>query len=126
MTPEEIDNMPAGTELDALVAENAMGWEVQTHFEDRIVWKTVGPVGSLLDDWNPSTDIYDAWQIVEKALPYHFGLTFNKREDLWVCGIQIGDGFGNAYGETAPLSICRASLKAVLSQRREDHDERRD
>jgi hypothetical protein len=105
--------MKAGRELDRLVAEKVMGWKVEygelghEHFTEN------GEIKFL-----PfySTNISDAWQVVEK-LKLEFickviGLT-NDHKD-WFCSFTpIGLGaYGNAaYAETAPLAICLSSLK---------------
>lgn len=95
--------MKAGRELDALIAEKVMGWEK--------VWQP----------FFPSTEISDAWKVVEKCgkdfnvkyishkkqyeavVDYYFPAEKGKREFL---------SFGKAYAETAPLAICKAILKA--------------
>lgn len=118
--------MEAGRELDALVAEKVMGWSSQA---DGLYWdagnhRTRLVLGSIIakkrDEMGlenahgfvfaPSTNIADAWEVVEKA-------------DLWSLYGSIGDGpyraciqFEDREGlmtaDTAPLAICLAALKA--------------
>ena len=105
------DDMPAGRELDALVAEKVMGQET-TEWTD-------GLGGTGVTFFAPvepySTDIAAAWEVAEKLIqtlgiaveqPFHDGIwrctIFGLWPKKWVC-----------HGETAPLAICRAALKAV-------------
>jgi hypothetical protein len=101
-----------GPELDALVAEKVLGWN---------------PLCTGVPDF--STDIADAWQVVEWVWPlvdvgsgggtYRFQL---QRSDApgrpWVCELST-DPQGDfrthkiGRGETAPHAICLAALRAV-------------
>ena len=94
MTRDEITNMPAGRELDALVAEKVMGWYPNA-------------------TWSPSTDIASAWQVINILI------SLRKRprlmfvaENEWKVYFDIGDA--EAYGSIASLAICRAALLAVM------------
>lgn len=100
--------------IDALVAEHVMGLNDVESFEK-------GPFQNNLyynpyDDpngWevvpNYSTDIADAWEVVEKQKPNWLSLdgcgsewnvTFHDSENIWV-----------ANSDTAPMAICLAALK---------------
>lgn len=127
--------MKAGRELDALVAEWVMGWEVNwvdPAFRDGIPhYYDKGNRTLLLhDQWNPSLDISDAWQVVEKlsregnehpaciqkGLPA-FGdhaTSFEVYKNYagypgWTC--YFHDYEICAYADTVPLAICLAALK---------------
>lgn len=113
MTREEILNMPAGREMDALVA------------------KFVMKVDSPHDVYKFSTDIADAWTVVEHMVNNgycpgllfddngHWALAFDGAQSL-----SIGDEPDdvstsffvekNLWCDTAPLAICRAALLAVM------------
>ena len=126
----DIDAMPAGREMDALVAERVMGW---VHF----TWKGYsyflpqneipGPdVQLMIYPGRPvplySTDIAAAWLVVDKM-----GLSLVRVDAArWLVGqyreseyldTEMGciDGHfhyaGFAVSDTAPLAICRAALK---------------
>jgi hypothetical protein len=118
------DEMPAGREMDALVAEKVMGYR----------WLKVNGIKALFPpdlkpsdvDWFPeddpldlvrwpySTDIAAAWEVVEhnhdvsvehramSSTPW--AVTFQRHMD--------GTEF-TGFADTAPLAICRAALKAV-------------
>lgn len=111
-----LDNMPAGREMDALVAEKVMGcWvKVRTLGTDSPtrLWSCGctgekshnGPAGSGLLPY--STDIAAAWEVVEK-LARPLTLVFHH-DGRWDCTFAGGE---HALGDTAPLAICRAAAK---------------
>ena len=128
-------NYTAGRELDALVAEKVMGWTAwrskhgyfnitdgdgNSHTCDPATSKYDPETGERLPEpkwWDYSTELPDystdiaaAWPLVER-----FGITVyaptRERHD-WVAAIKIG-ACEVAHGETAPLAICLAALKAV-------------
>lgn len=120
-----IDEMEAGREMDAMVAEKVMGWE-----RGAVCWmipnNTPGErIGPLIDEWQPSTDIAAAWEAVEKCLLLGYGLNIRKafydeEEDRWYIAVTINLKNKSSsvarftvFDETAPLAICRAALKAV-------------
>ena len=98
-----------GRELDALIAEEVMGW-VRVTYRKGARWSRGIPLGSIpalpIEKWAPSTNIADAWDVVEKA-----GLTNVDRDGAsWVAR----HGFrASAHGWTAPHAICLAALAAV-------------
>lgn len=108
----DAETIPAGRELDALVAEKVMGFEV-TNYE---------PIGIRKGGWilpipNYSTEIKDAWEVVEKLNLFEKYLL--AKSDVNWC---IGGDFSRelsfeeqaiASGNTAPLAICRAALKVM-------------
>lgn len=120
MKPSEIDALEAGKPLDALIAEKVMGWEwrdleaglrvlIEPSAEHLLKAGVVIEVGRppYLNDNLPaySTDISPAWMVAVKTFmtiaPYHDGT------------YHAANGQVVAYGETAPLAICRAALKAI-------------
>ncbi len=140
MTRDEILNMPAGREMDTLMAEKVMGlklWHGDPagfDFAENIdYWRA--DVRNSDDELclrcpRYSTDIVAAWLVVEK-----FGFSIIKVDEGWMVGIFDGycddsnnggcvDGYvgGDAWSTyrkiglapAAPLAICRASLIAVL------------
>lgn len=128
-------DLPAGRELDALVAEKVMGWTFQTFPEGACPevrhWHRTSPIpeerspewaASFIGACPPfSTDIAAAWTVVEKLRSLGFGVVIDNlpstsgRDVGWtvaVVGISTQDAFaGTAH--TAPLAICRAALSAV-------------
>ena len=92
-----IDSMPAGREMDALVAEQVMGWKIvqgsewnpsreamdQIPYEPHLVCWMDGTLNlyrpldnpvhgwSMQEDWYPSSDIAAAWMVVEKISLLH-------------------------------------------------------
>jgi ABA sandwich protein len=130
-----MNDLAAGRELDALVAEKVMGWITfvsdygapTSYYADPQTGRNVHwekPNG-IIKPFSPSTDIAAAWEVVEQCftiIPVHqrqFGLNVvagldphpaDTRRMVWRCTLRHGTG-GEA--ETAPLAICRAALKAV-------------
>lgn len=120
-------------ELDTLVAEKVMGWELQKYER----YYSTGGEWRL---WTPSTEIESAWQVVEKfargpwhvficdthsdnwksclirssfASPYppekiFYGLMPYKRDDK-----NLGLKEFKAQAESVPKAICFAALKSV-------------
>lgn len=104
MTREEVLAMPAGREMDELVAELAMGLETPFCMDDVPHY---------------STEIEAAWAVVEKmadagrvVILKADGLrdgTFNPR---WTVLI---DSQPRTDADAAPLAVCRAALLARLA-----------
>lgn len=140
MTRDEILSMPAGREMDALVAEKVMG---QTNFlhpgfywEERSTEDGDGWNGMVCprcganetDNWKEkctkhySTDIVAAWEVLTSFKTWScFDLDQEQYPDeegdkeLCGCTLMTNDtGFGMKRGETMPLAICRAALLAVI------------
>lgn len=97
--------MKAGRELDILVAEKVMGW----------CWATLSI--DLGREFYPSTNMADAWEVVEKM---------HKGKFLFDISLSVGAGYTvrffsrdkeifhtASYVETAPHAICIAALKTV-------------
>lgn len=127
-------NLEAGPELDALVAEKVMGWKWERNATGTVS-HLMPPhyVPKLGDELFPhpkfSTDIAAAWEVVEK-LSQHFHLKLNSpfvTGQPWFAGFTESGVTGwngvpdfTAKGDTAPLAICRAALKAVDGQEKRD------
>lgn len=136
-----IDELLAGRELDALIAEKVMGWkripvppDANGHFAGEALMQTDpppnfrwNPLGKIpFDTWVPhfSTDIAAAWQVVEKlvaegycpALLYddegHWGLFFDGVSQAEAQPESYVVFTTPAWADTAPLAICLAALKA--------------
>jgi hypothetical protein len=108
MTRDEILNMPAGKEIDALIAEKVIGvpFRKPTHGP----CCTCGTCGWDYDNCicGYSEEIEKAWEVVEKLRLTIEPTAMNK----WA--VHQGLGSQLAYAETAPLAICRAALLAVM------------
>lgn len=106
---EIAEPLPAGRELDALVAAKVMGWQPNPG------WLTAERhIPSY------STDIAVAWQIAEAmrlaAIPeeeWASGGWRAAQEPFNAPGWYERDVNDWEWAETAPLAICRAALKAV-------------
>lgn len=104
----------AGRALDALVAEKVMGEPVTwlptalSHRDPHQSGEVFGAKG-----WHRvpsySTDIADAWLVVEKMRERGFVISATPNQQSWCATF----GADSVWGETAPLAICRAALAAV-------------
>ena len=125
MTKDEIQVIPAGPEMDMLVAQNVMGWTIgpeeeiwdqHMHFKQKVqCW--LSP--AILEYWivgkfNPSSDISAAWEVVEKM--QSMGYCFDADGNARVKRIRFGIGQEIGEAETMPLAICRAALLVVSIQ----------
>ena len=122
MTRDEILAMPAGPELDALVAELVMGWtKGPMDWMMREPW--VRPDGCHVFPWHPSTEIAAAWEVFEKMLSlghdvkiYAISGYMIQAEVLMDEGESLARGlFGR--GNAAPLAICKSALLAVMGDK---------
>ena len=104
----------AGRDLDALIAERVMGWRRcadPNHGPECDYWWTDATSASEPGGCTGrrfSTDIEDAWLVVEKMI---------KRGGFEIQGDTDGHWvffrWATAKAKTAPLAICLAALKAV-------------
>lgn len=109
----------AGPDFDALVASHVMGW---VRDQDGI-WHTPrvkGVAGHGVEVPHYSTDIHDAWPILEKFID------FSIDSENWVMGTYtvkvwlLADNDQTRTGESEvhrfediPLAICRAAIYAI-------------
>ena len=107
LTPEQIDAMPAGREMDALVAKQVMDWPC-------FVSEDGNAILEHSDDPCPkfSTDIAAAWAVADML---HFSI-ISQHPIGWLVDTRSNTRlpFVEVYANTAPLAICRAALKAVI------------
>jgi hypothetical protein len=124
------DEMPAGREMDALVAETVMGCR---YIPDYHRWELPNGRWSI-DLPEYSTDITAAWQVVERMIStgalrgsgdvvlYYVNNDGSYYDHVggahWYCALQAyEDGpeydfdADGAIADTAPLAICRAAAK---------------
>ncbi len=121
MTEQEIDNMPAGREMDALIAEKVMMFPMAAIPHALTKDKRVIDKGdhAWLECKCYSTDIAAAWEVVEKLMPSceqgnpEINRGFDGKKPAWHVYFDGGDR-GHAIGETISLAICRAALLATI------------
>ena len=131
-----IDEMPAGREMDALLAEKVMGYTLSelslpAYPKYKLFDIESGEFSGYVKEVpHYSTDIAASWEVV-KRMPIPF-----KLEKCWEKAYQIGpEGWSacwctdadcegcnensrctngdDAWAETAPLAICRYALKVA-------------
>lgn len=130
---KKIDNLEAGPELDALVAEKVMGCNLIPHTNEKF-GMTCGcrdkqhrhyeeSLDDLLNAY--STDIAAAWKVVEKLQKEALIIVVDISDadpPIECCVETRGYSENNgarwvASAATAPLAICRASLKTVQNEK---------
>lgn len=121
----DYDTMPAGPELDRLVAEMVMGWKLRpdgmAYHGGATGWRVPHPGAVPPAQFSPSTNIANAWEVVERMAPRlriqkggHTPYYAIHRTELgYVAGYWTAVPFLTSPADTAPLAICRAALKAV-------------
>jgi hypothetical protein len=101
-------------EIDRLVAEKVMGWEVPYEYDDIGIMAYTIKTGAFA--FSPTTNIADAWQVVEKFDKTDFRVVRNYRGN-YSAGLMYWNKDTmvkvEAKAETAPLAICLAALKSV-------------
>lgn len=113
-----------GPELDAIIAKKIMRWTFLEKYEQTSLSgkKFIGEGWLDFDNefWekphNYSTDIDDAWDLVEELCPKkdEFRLArFNMGE--WRCTFAYFNGLESS-AETAPMAICLAALETLESR----------
>lgn len=122
--------MKAGRGLDVKIATEIMGWYWQNPFsENERIRTLVPPLGDKrrhyaaryedgIPHWLPhySTDIKDAWRVLEELISLGWYPTVEYDRGEWVCwlGHPMLDAF-YAKSDRASLAICSAAIKAVES-----------
>jgi len=95
--------MPAGREMDALIAKKVMDWDGVGLI--KLSWGMTS-----FEDFQPSARIADAWEVMEKLDDLIIMKFF---PGPWACGTQDDFDTEEACEGPAPLAICRAALKVV-------------
>jgi hypothetical protein len=112
--------MPAGRELDELVAEQVMGWQTSISWGGSY-WIDGFVVEREKVKWNPSTDIAAAWEVVEKM--HDSGLKFMVRSHpissflkRVVFCTQDQSSSWEVERPEVPEAICRAALLSLIKE----------
>ena len=122
MTRDEILNMPAGHELNKLVAEHIFGMRIEENhgLAGGFYWVGNGvQFGDMRVQNVPdySTDIEAAWEVVDKLV--RFSITIESFSKGVLCRFfsagQTAAGDAVGWADTAPLAICRAALLAMVT-----------
>jgi hypothetical protein len=120
--------LPAGRELDALVAEKVMGWidvrkqSIANAFGQHVLDDYVGQpnIGATQPVLVPrySLMIQEAWKVADqlRAKSQFVAVisgTGPQGMQPWICKINREGGFIEERADTAPVAICLAALKSV-------------
>jgi hypothetical protein len=103
--------------IDILVAIHVM--EFEPIFDTGAIISFETEFGTLFfsdgddNEWSPSTDIQDAWLVVEK-LDFPVKVTKNTVvEPKYQTHVFIPDNVKMVFSDSAPMAICLAALKSV-------------
>ena len=122
------NELPAGRELDALVAEKVMGWvqvrkqSIANAFGQHVMDDYVGQpsIGVTQPVLVPrySSMIQEAWKVADHLRTRsQFVAVLSgmgpQGVQPWICKINRDGGFLEERADTAPVAICLAALKAV-------------
>jgi hypothetical protein len=142
MKTDYIYDMPAGKEIDEMVAEKVMGWHkgnyipsngvtIKNNKEDwldadgRYMHGIKQEDGWYEDDddfhllhWHPSQSILWAWEVIEKIKDSMLSITIERDDDMvWACilisNIDNDEEWYLGEASTPELAICYASLLAM-------------
>lgn len=110
MTREEILNMPAGIEMDMLIATQVFNRKAHPSKN-----KILGQVGRYVSPRHYSIAIMAAWEVVEKMTEYELhimsGCNFKRYPNMpYSAKFENKNWSFVALANTAPLAICRAAL----------------
>ena len=122
------NELPAGRELDALVAEKVMGWvEVRKQsianamgqhvMDDYVGQPSIGVTQPVLVP-RYSLMIQEAWKVADHLRSRsQFVAVISgmgpQGVQPWICKINRDGGFLEERADTAPVAICLPALKAV-------------
>ncbi|HUR38493.1 MAG TPA: hypothetical protein VM222_03325 [Planctomycetota bacterium] len=122
------NELPAGRDLDALVAEKVMGWiEVRKQsianafgqhvMDDYVGQPSIGVTQPVLVP-RYSSMIQEAWKVADHLRNRsQFVAVISgmgpQGVQPWICKINRDGGFLEERADTAPVAICLAALKAV-------------
>ena len=107
MTREEILNMKAGREMDALIATQFTKFE---HYQGEWWWQD----GNLEELPDYSTDICEAWNVIMKFAKKFIEVYIESRGTGFF--VMIGDDLEDGVSEdSCPLAICKAALLAKIA-----------
>lgn len=131
----KIEDMEAGAEMDAMVAEKVMGWRTYNRntawWVDAEIETGMVPSGGFrgftsgMDRFAPSTNIAAAWMVIDTLSPKCAVLDVYRqcdRRGWWGCRIWFGKDEEHdviSSAPTAPLAICRCALLAVQAAGKE-------
>ena len=101
------------SDIDKQIAEKVMWWDFSLpgyrDKEDVLI--------QTENSFKPSTNIADAWLVVEKILELGYSFELDNTLNNWYCEIIYGHNedmpIHKATASTAPMAICLAALKAL-------------
>lgn len=124
-TRDEVMSMNAGRELDAMVAEHVMGWELRQvgngSMDGEYYWHDgCDFVDGRLANLEFSTYISAAWEVIEKLHEQNYLFSISQSVDAGYTAKFFNRDkecyFVAPYIESAPLAICIAALLTLIKE----------
>lgn len=105
-------------EINDLIAEKVMGWELAVTegtewIPSTSYWITDIGCNYGVEEWNPTSSIDHAWMVVEGL---NFDVKVTKYKDMnpkYQAHVFIPGNVQMVFADTSPMAICLAALKAV-------------
>lgn len=120
----EDTELVAGRELDALIAEHVMGWQRKAkgimHGKSQVIFVDAQDNSytiecGCVEDFNPSTDIAAAMEVVEKLYKRNILVSMFQAQCWNVAFDENEKCVGSDSADSLPKAICRAALQAIAS-----------
>lgn len=113
MTKDEILNMTMGRKTDLIIADKIMGFPKEIINNNGFKKDYDGSFVQVCPEY--TSDIYAAWEIVEKSTSFELSQPQAYDDKTWFCSISFKNTHSfDGKAETAPLAICRAALLASI------------
>lgn len=122
LSPDEIWDMPAGREMDALIISEVMGWKFSKNHEDKyfnkpdsknIEWMVPYGNEEKFANWSPSKNMAAAYEVILKFRQ----LCKDGMDEVWDAFVSnlYYDSMRELMYEIEPARICKAALIAKLT-----------
>jgi len=120
---QEIEKMPAGEGMDALVARNVMCWHVEERRFFDVMYRvqetrgdcwvdSQGETRAVVRSWRPSTDIAQAMVAIDEIRAFHHFILTGHWCGPYTAELHRPSEEFRAMAEEAPLAMMRAALLA--------------
>lgn len=111
-------DLPAGPDLDRLIAEKVMGYEVRPNPDRADLWLCINPKSGRPYIFSPSTSIAHAWEVVRKMRedPDHMFVVVDLSDEAYAGRLHYRQQIFPSEltkAPTAELAICLAALKSL-------------
>lgn len=111
-----VKSFEPGNELDAIVAQEVMHYETRI-YQEGVYISIPGKRGFDAGPWSPSTNLKDAWEVLETVGEKYGFLIVYRYNNLWSCELsgvlKVPPGDVWSVARTVELAICQTALKVA-------------